>query len=272
MQASDVAGGMAGGDEDGDREGLPAPENDAPVLVAVLNSLRDWQIAWEEGWYRVPLGQVPRRVAADYLAFYQTGVFGDEGHAVNYYAPIRAFHVARRTELLPEETDHPRAQHWYYRIEIGPLQRLDHPVRSRRLRRVSFIPTTLSRLLKAEEINDLWWRDDRQERLHRALREVGLQVACDYRVGKPPDHIWVDLAVFCRNGRIAVLVEDVADPQPELREGRVASYALAAAGWHVLWLSQNQVEHELAECVAAIAALVQRLGGQPGAPAMQKMP
>lgn len=271
MQASDVAGGMAGGDEDGDREGLPTQENDAPVLVAVLNNWRDWEIACERGWYRIPLGRVPRRVAADYLAFYQTGVFGDEGHAVNYYAPIRAFHLASRVELLPEEPDHPRAQHCYYKIEIGPLQRLERPVRSQRLRRVSFIPTTLGRLLVAQEINDLWWRDDSQERLRRALHEVGLQVACDYRVGVPPNEIWVDLAVFCRDGRIAVLVEDVAYPCPKLRESTPASYALAAAGWHVLWLSQQQVQNKLEECVAAISALVHRLGGQPGAPAMLEM-
>lgn len=261
MQADEIDDDLAHDEVDG--EGLPAQEDDPPVLVAVLNSQRDWQIAREEGWYRIPLGQVPRRVAADYLAFYQTGIFGEEGHAVNYYAPIRAFHVARRAELLPKEADHPRAQQWYYKIEIGPLQRLDRPVRSRRLRRVSFIPTTLRRLLVAQEINDLWWRDDGQERLRRALCEAGLQVACDYRVGNPPDDIWVDLAVFCRDGRIAVLVEDVAGPRPELREGSVASYALAAAGWHVLCFSRQQMEEELPSCVAAVAALVHRLGGQP---------
>lgn len=269
MHVDEIEEGVESGEVDGD--GLPAMEDDAPVLVAVLNNPRDWQIARERGWYRIPLGQVPRRVAADYLAFYQTGAFGEEGHAVNYYAPIRAFHVARRAELLPEEADHPRAQERYYKIEIGPLQRLERPVRSRRLRRVSFIPTTLHRLLVAEEINDLWWRDDRQERLQRALREVGLQVACDYRVGEPPNHVWVDLALFCCEGRLAVLIEELAGPCRELREGSPAAYALTAAGWRVLWLSQRQVENALQDCVAAITTQVRRLGGQPRRSAMQEM-
>ncbi len=47
---------------------------------------------------------------------------------------------------------------------------------SRALRRIAFIPTTLQRLLAAREINDLWQRDDPQQRLWLALREAGLLV------------------------------------------------------------------------------------------------
>lgn len=240
-----------------------ATDDDALVLVAVLTSPRDLAIAREQGWYRIPVKRAPRRVAADYLAFYQTRSFGEEAYAVSYYAPVRRFHVARRAELLPDEPDHPRADEAYYQIEIGSLERLARPIPSRRLRRITFIPTTLKLLLAAKEINDLWWRDERQERLWAALREAGLLVEYRYRVGEPPDDIQIDFALFCRNGQIAVLCDDQpTDAQTALRERRPVEYALAAAGWHVVRFSQEELERKLPACLDAVLALVHRLGGQ----------
>ena len=133
------------------------PGSGERVLVAIMNNRRDWDIAWRQGWYRIPIKRAPRQVAADYLAFSFTSAFPpDLRHRVAYYAPIRAYRLAARTALLPHETDHPRAQDLYYRIEIGALERLERPVVSERMRRITFIPTTLDRLLAAEEIRELW--------------------------------------------------------------------------------------------------------------------
>ena len=133
------------------------PGSSDRVLVAVMKGPRDLEIARTQGWYRIPVKRAPRRVGADYLAFYMTGAFPvGERHQVIYYAPIRAYRLATRAQLLPEEADHPRAQDLYFRIEIGPLQRLDPPIVSLRLRRITFLATRLDRLLSAREINDLW--------------------------------------------------------------------------------------------------------------------
>jgi len=141
------------------------------VLVAVVNNQRDLAIAREQGWYRIPVKRAPRRVGADYLAFYLTGAFPEEQrHRVSYYAPIRAYRLATRTALLPDEPDHPRAQDSYFKIEIGPLQQLACPIISRKLRRITFIPTTLARLLNASEIKDLWDGESLQNELWAALK------------------------------------------------------------------------------------------------------
>lgn len=240
-----------------------APDLEAPVLVAVLTNPRDFAIARDQGWYRIPLKRAPRRVAADYLAFYQTRAFGDEGWAVHYMAPVRRFHIVSRAELLPDEPGHPRAAEQYYKLEIGPLQRLPQPIPSRSLRRITFIPTTLGRLLAAREINDLWRRDDPQERLWLALREAGLRVEYRYLAGEPPDETAVDFALFCQDGRIAVLCDDWSSDEIDLRERRPADYDLAAAGWHVLGFSRQELAEALTGCVGAVLALAQRLGGQP---------
>lgn len=238
-------------------------DDDAPVLVAVITQPRDLAIAREQGWYRIPVKRAPQRVAADYLAFYQTQAFGSEAFAVSYYAPVRRFHVVRRAELLPEEPNHPRANEAYYQIEIGALQRLPRPIPSRRLRRITFIATTLRRLLAAQEINDLWWRDEPQERLWAALREAGLLVEYRYRAGEPPDEIQIDFALFCRDGRIAVLCDDQpSSRQPTVRERRTGDYALAVAGWHVLRFSQEELSKRLVPCLDVVLSWVHRLGGQ----------
>lgn len=238
-------------------------DDDALVLVAVLTRPRDLAIAREQGWYRIPVKHAPRRVAADYLAFYQTQAFGPEAFAISYYAPVRRFRIARRAELLPEEPNHPRAGETYYQIEIGALQQLPQPIPSRRLRRITFIPTTLQRLLTAEEVNDLWWRDEPQERLWAALREAGLLVEYRYRIGDPPDAIQIDFALFCRNGRIAVLCEDQPVPsQATLRERPPVDYALAAAGWQVLRFSLEEIDKMLPACLETVLTLVNHLGGQ----------
>ena len=45
------------------------------VLVAVVNQPDDLRRAASDGWYRIPQRRAPRRVGADFLAFYQTGAF-----------------------------------------------------------------------------------------------------------------------------------------------------------------------------------------------------
>ncbi|MFN8504980.1 hypothetical protein [Kouleothrix sp.] len=128
----------------------------ARVLVVVLTRQRDLAAARDEGWYRIPLARAPRAMQAEYLAFYQTAVFGDERWAVRYYAAVRAVSIRERAALLPDEPAHPRASQRYYCFALGPLERLAVPVPSRRLRRVCFIPTTFDLLVSAHDVAELW--------------------------------------------------------------------------------------------------------------------
>jgi very-short-patch-repair endonuclease len=145
--------------------------------------------------------------------------------------------------------------------EIGPLQRLPRPVPSRALRCIAFTATTLQRLVASQEMNDLWQRDDPQQRLWLALHEAGLLVEYCYQVGHPDGDVVVDFALFCRDGRIAVLCND-ADDEGALRERRPADYELTTGGWTVLRFSQQELEAELTRCAGGIIATVRWLGGQ----------
>jgi hypothetical protein len=129
---------------------------EARVLVAVVTRPRDLAAARAEGWNRIPLRRAPRVLSAEWLAFYQTAAFGAERWAVRYLAAVRSVGVATRAVLLPEEPDHPRADERYYRFALGPLRVLPAPLPSRRLRRITFIPTTYGQLLRAGDVVELW--------------------------------------------------------------------------------------------------------------------
>jgi hypothetical protein len=75
-------------------------QNTSLVLVAVINKPRDLEIARLLGWYRIPLRTAPKVIAVDYLAFYQTGAFGDDKWRIRFIAPVRGHELTTRADLL----------------------------------------------------------------------------------------------------------------------------------------------------------------------------
>ncbi len=148
---------------------LPAPNS--LILIAVINNLRDFEIARLLGWYRIPLNSAPKVVAVDYLAFYQTAAFGDEKWRIQTLAPVTGHELTTRAELLKDEPDHPRANQAYYKMQLGPLIRLPKPVLADGWRRVTFFYTTGEYLLRAQRIKDLVIESDERQLLWQVLRE-----------------------------------------------------------------------------------------------------
>ncbi len=180
---------------------------------------------------------------------------------MRWFAAVRGYRIASRRELIPTEPDHPRADALYYKIMVGALEALPRPVPSRRLRRITFIPTTLSRLLQAQEINDLWIKSSAQERLWAALQQANLEAERQYPLQDDLPQYVADFALFCRDGRIAVLVTDEPQAEGELREAFPADYLLAANAWHVVRVAMAELEHAPVAWADHLAHLVARLGG-----------
>jgi hypothetical protein len=130
-------------------------EPDARVLVCLINRPRDLEIARWDHWYRIPTKYAPSDYMADILAFYLTAAFGDEKWAIHEYAEVRGHELVRRIDLFPSEPDHPRANELYYKMQLGPLQRLSRPIPSLKWRRIAFIQTTGDRFLDALEVSEL---------------------------------------------------------------------------------------------------------------------
>ena len=146
------------------------------VLVAVMNEPRDLEIARLLGWYRIPLRSAPKVIAVDYLAFYQTAAFGAEGMAIQYVAPVRGHELTTRAELFKDEPNHPRANHEYYKLQLGPLERLPHSIPAHKWRRITFFYTTGEYLLAASSVDELvvTSTEERQTLWHSLRERAGL--------------------------------------------------------------------------------------------------
>jgi hypothetical protein len=141
------------------------------ILIAVVNNPRDLEIARLLGWYRIPLRTAPKVIAVDFLAFYQTGTFGDEKWRIQQIAPVRGHELTTRGELLKTEPDHPRAKEEYYKIQLGPLERLPQTILAETWRRITFLYTTGEYILRAKTVNDLVVHSEERQLLWQALRE-----------------------------------------------------------------------------------------------------
>lgn len=141
------------------------------ILVCLLPTPRDLEIARLLGWYRIPLRTAPKVVAVDYLAFYQPSAFGARGGRIEYIAEVHGHELTTRAELLKDEPNHPRAKEEYYKIQIGGLEKLKEPISAGKWKRITFLYTTGEYLLHAKTLNDLVVAGDERQVLWRSLRE-----------------------------------------------------------------------------------------------------
>lgn len=141
------------------------------ILVALLPTPRDLEIARLLGWYRIPLRTAPKVVAVDYLAFYQPSAFGERGGQIEFIAEVRGHELTTRGELLKDEADHPRVREEYYKIQLGGLEKLREPIKTDKWKRVTFLYSTGEYLINAKLMNDLVVQNEERQLLWKNLRE-----------------------------------------------------------------------------------------------------
>jgi len=141
------------------------------ILVCLLPTPRDLEIARLLGWYRIPLRTAPKVVVVDYLAFYQPAAFGDHSGQIEFIAQVRGHELTTRGELLRDEKDHPRANEEYYKIQLGGLEKLPEPIRTDKWKRLTFLYSTGEYLLQAKTLNDLVVEGEERAVLWKSLRE-----------------------------------------------------------------------------------------------------
>ena len=141
------------------------------ILVCLLPTMRDMEIARLLGWYRIPLRTAPKVVAVDYLAFYQPAAFAERGGQIEFIAQVRGHELTTRGELLRDEKDHPRAKEEYYKIQLGGLEKLNEPIKTDKWKRLTFLYSTGEYLINAKILNDLVVQSEEREILWKSLRE-----------------------------------------------------------------------------------------------------
>lgn len=148
---------------------LPAT---ALVLVAIMPSLKDLEIARVLGWYRIPMRMAPKIVDVDYIVFYQTGNF-PEGHGslIESYAEVLGHELTTRAELIRDEPNHPHANEEYYKLQLGQVDSLPKPILAGKWKRITFFYTLGNLVNRAATINELVVKTDEREILWKSLRE-----------------------------------------------------------------------------------------------------
>ncbi len=141
------------------------------ILVAILPGPEDLQYARVLGWYRIPVRSAPRVLSVDFLAFYQPASFHRRKWRVEYLAPVRGHELTTRNALLQDQPDHPRADEEYFKLQLGPLEKLPQPILAGSWKRFTFFYTTGEYLREAETLTDLTVQPSQRRQLWKTLRE-----------------------------------------------------------------------------------------------------
>lgn len=219
---------------------------DSSVLIAVMNSPRDFAFAHEQHWYRIPQKTAPKFFPPDFVAFYCTKPFGADAFSVRWYAQVRGHELLKRRDLLPDESAHAHAEDPYYKLQLGPLLELPHPIPSKRWRRLTFVLTTGERLFSAWEINDLILGPHEHDLMWRALKEAGIVAERGYVIREVRARYHVDLAVPCARGDIGIVITQ--------RKPRTTHD-------NVLHFTPKQVSEQTAQCVEVVRKAIATYGG-----------
>ena len=235
---------------------------DKIVLVAVLKSKRDLAILLSENWYRIPAERLPRR-QFDYLAFYQTAVFGSQGKQILYFARVLSWQIAKRRDLLPNDLKHPKANDDYYRVRVGEIKKLPRSVKNIIPRRVSFGFTTLKQLLKSKNILQLYKVAPTEQILKAGLEEAGIKAVAQYYVSVGERRYFLDFAVVCKNGGIAIECDNTKahSGKAQREKDKIKNNFLQQQGWVVIRLTESEIISDLTGCVAKIKKAAQKLAG-----------
>jgi very-short-patch-repair endonuclease len=233
-----------------------------------MNQPRDLALAREAHWYRIPVSSadkwLARRWPPEWLAFYQTKVFGNESFGINYYARVLEIRRASRQQLFPDEPRSAKSTQDYFQLFLGPIQRLAKPILSRRWRRIVFIPTTWGKFLRAEEINDLYDESPLEDMLWAELKRLKLPAERQEFITANGADYALDFAIYCTTGKVDVETDGDtwhADPQRIPVDNR-RDNDLETGGWKLLRFNSYHLNEEMGSyCLPTIVQNIQKLGG-----------
>ncbi|MDO8504341.1 MAG: DUF559 domain-containing protein [Candidatus Liptonbacteria bacterium] len=227
--------------------------NEKTVLVGVLKSKRDQKILLKEKWYRIPVEFAPKR-KFKYLAFYQPAVFGKSGKRIEYYGSVLNKKVEKRINLLPKETEHPRAQDDYIKIEFSDISKLPRPIRNIIPRRVCFGFTDLKSLLSARDMLQLYGVQATEQIIQKRLARLKIKTLPEFSVAIDGKRFRIDLAIILNGKKVAIECDNTKAHKIRLQKikDRVKDTYLRRAGWRVIRLKEKDIVENLDKCVARI--------------------
>ncbi len=244
--------------------GSQASDKRGEVLVAIMNDPADFTIAQDKHRYRIPVDSTPKRWPPQWLAFYQTKIFGDEAYSMRYYTRVNAIKTVARRKLFPDEPKNPKSKRVYHQLLLGSLECLSAPIFSRRFRRIVFIPTTWEKFTQAVEINDLYDESPLEDRLWAEFKRRQISAERQYYLQINNRNYCLDFALFCRNGKLDVETDgDTWHRIPKrIAKDNQRNNDVTMAGWYVFRFNSTQINDALNDyCIPTVIDSIKRMGG-----------
>ena len=237
-------------------------------LIALMNNKRDFRIAQEQHWYRIPVKtkQVPKSLidgSLKHIAFYHTKEFGQDAYSIRWYGEVENISIVKRKKLLPEIQNNPKANDEYYKIEFGELHPRAVPIKSNCPRRILFIPTTLWHFERASEINEVFYEGRLEEEFWKALRDEKITAERQYFVGADARAFFLDFAVFCRLRNIDIECDEDKFHLGEenVKRDKKRNNILESLGWSVLRFTTDEILMSLKEVINQVRKTINQSGG-----------
>ena len=237
-------------------------------LIALMNNKRDFRIAQEQHWYRIPVKtkQVPKNVinkSLRHIAFYHTKEFGQDAYCIRWYSEVENITIIKRKELLPEIPNDPKANDEYYKIQFGELRSRAVPIMSHRPRRILFIPTTLWHFQQANEINEVFYESPLEEDFWKALRDEEINAERQFIVDADTQTFLLDFALFCkvRNVDIECDGDEFHLEEEDVKRDKKRNNILESFGWSVLRFTTEEIRKSLKEATNRVKKTINQLGG-----------
>ena len=238
------------------------------VLVAIINNVLDFAVARDQHWYRIPVRSAGKWLKdcwpPQWLAFYQTKVFGQQAYSINYYAQVLNIRRVYRWQLFADQPRNTKSNQRYYQLFLGPLGQLPKPILSRRRRRIVFIATTWQKFVNAVEINDLSDESPLEDLLWAELKGWQIQAERQEFVKVGGRDYALDFAIHCALSKLDVETDgDTWHANPEkAAQDNLRDNALEMAGWRLLRFNTSQIREQMTQyCLPTVVATVNSLGG-----------
>jgi very-short-patch-repair endonuclease len=236
------------------------------LLVAILPRIASLETLKNEGWYHIPVERAPRRWPPKVLAFYQGKVFGsEEAYKIRYFGEISQIDILPRKELFPEdENNQDKAERLYYRLRLKTLEERRQPIISYRPRRLVFIPTTWEKFALADQINDLFDDSPLEDLLWKAFKKSHLFAERQWKLNFKSHIYYLDFAIFCRNGKLAVEAEGYTihhDSISQIDYDTWRQNEIEIDDWRFLHYTSKQIRDKRTPYLSQIQTEISQLGG-----------
>jgi very-short-patch-repair endonuclease len=237
------------------------------LLIAIVKTPGDLRIFEEEGWYRIPVGVGVTKDEDNWppgwVAAFE-GVQASGGtQQVLRYAEVRDIEIRSREELMPELPSGSKRGRMYYRLALGPIQRLPIPLIPQRARRAPFIQTSIAKLVTAASFNDVFTGGRFEDELWQAFQGSLIDAERQWNVSVDRREYVLDFAVFCKERTIDVEIDGRQHHSVEARSEYDADRDkdLTRKGWAVQRFLAARVGKSINGCLAEVSEAIERYGG-----------